>query len=60
MFWGFLCKYFEWIGRRLYGFQTMPASREEAYEAYRSYYNGRIAWLSSVEDVPYLLRAARL
>jgi hypothetical protein len=24
-------------GRRLYGFQTMPGSREEAYAAYRSY-----------------------
>ena len=40
-------------GKRLYGFTTMPGSRVEAYEAYRSYYNGRIAWLSSVGAVPY-------
>eukprot|EP00665_Eupelagonemidae_sp_cell47_P011313 gene11313-6274_t len=30
-------------GRPLYGFETMPGSRKEAYEAYRSYYNNRIA-----------------
>jgi hypothetical protein len=40
-------------GQRLYGFKSMPYSRAEAYEAYRSYYNGRVAWLSSVGSVPF-------
>ena len=35
-------------GQRLYGFRSMPKTRAEACGAYRSYYNGRIAWLSSV------------
>ena len=40
-------------GQKLYGYKTMPASKEEAYEQYRDYYNSRIAWISSVGDQPY-------
>jgi hypothetical protein len=40
-------------GRSLFGYKTMPQSRKEAYEAYRDYYNSRIAWISSVGDQPY-------
>eukprot|EP01052_Picozoa_sp_SAG31_P034171 SAG31_NODE_3954_length_3721_cov_2.949475_6_plen_142_part_00 len=40
-------------GRPLYGFKTMPSDKRAAYETMRDYYNGRIAWISSVGDKPY-------
>jgi len=40
-------------GRPLKGFRTMPASRREAYEYYRAYYNERVRTLTSVGDEPY-------
>ena len=40
-------------GRPLKGFRTMPNSSREAYEIYRSYYNSRIAWITSIGDKPY-------
>ena len=40
-------------GRKLFGYETMPPDKKTAYEIYRDYYNGRIAWISSVGDRPY-------
>jgi hypothetical protein len=40
-------------GRHLYGFTTLPKSRKDAYEEFRSYYNARVAWITSVGDQPY-------
>ena len=40
-------------GTPLYGFRTLPASRREAYEYYRSYYNERVRTHTSVGDRPY-------
>jgi hypothetical protein len=40
-------------GVPLYGFGSMPASRREAYEYYREYYNERVRTITSVGDRPY-------
>jgi len=40
-------------GNALLGFPTMPKNKQEAYNVLRSYYNDRIAWITSVGDSPY-------
>ena len=40
-------------GHALYGYRAVPASKQEAYEIYRSYYNSRIArvWAPTCKQV---------
>lgn len=40
-------------GHALFGFKSMPQSKQAAYEHFRQYYNDRIAWITSVGDQPY-------